>query len=1140
MELMTNQTLSNYIEVPRRFHRSINIVQDSNNEAALSGYVVTPFTHELARTIATAILEPHGSRAWSIVGPFGAGKSAFGTFLLDVLSRESPVIEQASSIRSSAGLGPTTWKPILLTGQRRSFGRALIDKLRSSIESNAADASEEANIHHEDDILAAVDGLLDELISRHQRVVLLIDEFGKFLEYSVLDSTKTDLFVLQHLAERAARSNGNLVLLTIQHSSFASYADTAGTIATNEWRKIQGRFTDVPFYLPVEQMLALMDQALTHNFPFDLQRWYEDRLQVLRQCLPTSNAIVWKRVNGLLPLHPVTALLMWPIFRSKLAQNERSLFAFLCSQEPFGFNHFLQQVIIEPENRDFDGFYRLADLFDYVTTALGSAVVLGEHASRFAEAINAIDRLPKNAPRFALPLIKSVLLMNLFGAQARLSASREYLSLMVGDGISWYEEEIGEAVDYLVKRSVLVYRSHRNEYSLWEGSDVDLNSLVTKAERAVTDTALGDLIQELVPNLARVARGHYVRTGTLRYYDVVLVVDHPDQAWPASQKAIAQSAADGLIVLFLAPSENAYRTISNRLQHAKAEDLWTEEVGFRPLITGVSRFVSGATEAARNLAAWKHVRMTAPQLESDRVARSEVDARIREATLRLELILGSLLGLPGHRFDPGLTNWFVDGKGEEFHHHRDFLDRLSNLCDEVYSKAPSLHNELLNRSTLSSAAAKARRNLLESMLEHGHLERLGLKGNPPEVAMYTGALLASGIHAKRGDDCSFSAPENKAWVPIWNAIATSLRASKNQVLPVQQLATLLSRPPYGLRKGPFPVLLLAYMLTFRSQIAVYEMGTYVPVWRIEVFERMMRRPADFTLRWIDEDARTVRVLEELRSITLSGQADSARLVDVVRPLIVTVAQLPAYARHTRRFDDLTVVRVREAILRAQDPVELVFRELPSVLNSPLSELEGSERQFAIRLKEVVDQLRFAYPRLVEEVSEALVNSLGLYETDPRAELRLRAQRVIRFGGDKRLKTFLLESQRTTSSWAEGLGRAIMDGNPPDSWKDVDVTTFHARLRMLVQDFFRLEELAESQEEHHGVPILRMDYLHDKHEHILVPLRPSDDSEKSEQQLILQIQELLLSESRSSTGSKTMRMNILARLLLDEIRSEPVS
>src|SRR5262249_57696812 len=56
------------------------------------------------------------------------------------------------------------------------------------------------------------------------------------------------------------------------------------------------------------------------------------------------------------PLHPLTAVVLGPLFR-QLAQNERSLFAFLASSEPFGFQEFLREGTIRT------GPYRLDRLF---------------------------------------------------------------------------------------------------------------------------------------------------------------------------------------------------------------------------------------------------------------------------------------------------------------------------------------------------------------------------------------------------------------------------------------------------------------------------------------------------------------------------------------------------------------------------------------------------------------------------------------------------------------------------------------------------------------------------------------------------------------------------------------------------------
>src|SRR5438046_9928066 len=71
------------------------------------------------------------------------------------------------------------------------------------------------------------------------------------------------------------------------------------------------------------------------------------------------------------PLHPLTALTLGPLFR-QLAQNERSLFAFLSSSEPFGFQEFLRNHSLR--GRDCDA-YRIDRLYDYVITSAGPSLV---------------------------------------------------------------------------------------------------------------------------------------------------------------------------------------------------------------------------------------------------------------------------------------------------------------------------------------------------------------------------------------------------------------------------------------------------------------------------------------------------------------------------------------------------------------------------------------------------------------------------------------------------------------------------------------------------------------------------------------------------------------------------------------------
>ena len=49
---------------------------------------------------------------------------------------------------------------------------------------------------------------------------------------------------------------------------------------------------------------------------------------------------------------------------------------------------------------------------------------------------------------------------------------------------------------------------------------------------------------------------------------------------------------------------------------------------------------------------------------------------------------------------------------------------LSDLCDVCYNQSPKIGNEMISYERLSSAAAKARRELVEAMVSNASQENL--------------------------------------------------------------------------------------------------------------------------------------------------------------------------------------------------------------------------------------------------------------------------------------------------------------------------------------------------------------------------------------------------------------------------------
>ena len=96
-------SLVNLVEVGRRFQRSVNLDRDTGSPDALNGYVVTPAVRRALSQITGGLGDAAGDRAWTLVGPYGSGKSAFAVFLADLLSPNgSPAGEAARSLLDGA------------------------------------------------------------------------------------------------------------------------------------------------------------------------------------------------------------------------------------------------------------------------------------------------------------------------------------------------------------------------------------------------------------------------------------------------------------------------------------------------------------------------------------------------------------------------------------------------------------------------------------------------------------------------------------------------------------------------------------------------------------------------------------------------------------------------------------------------------------------------------------------------------------------------------------------------------------------------------------------------------------------------------------------------------------------------------
>ena len=131
------------------------------------------------------------------------------------------------------------------------------------------------------------------------------------------------------------------------------------------------------------------------------------------------------------------------------------------------------------------------------------------------------------------------------------------------------------------------------------------------------------------------------------------------------------------------------------------------------------------TEYCYDLICHRWVLQNTPELESDRTASKELHSRLTHSEQRLRKHLEWVFTPLASREDA--CEWYVAGKEESLSSLRAVNDLLSRVCDDVYPSTPHLAKRTYQSASLSSAAAAARRELIEAMIENPAVEGAGIR-----------------------------------------------------------------------------------------------------------------------------------------------------------------------------------------------------------------------------------------------------------------------------------------------------------------------------------------------------------------------------------------------------------------------------
>ena len=901
------------------------------NSAADFNYIVTENARMVAGNIVNSFNSGHHS--FSIIGTYGTGKSSF------ILALEDDLNSNTNEIIAKDIFGKVSGFEFMnIVGDYTSLHSLLASKLNCQ-NGNVLD---ELSSYY-------------QLLRKHNKfLIIVVDEFGKILEYAANNNPEKELYFLQKLSEFVNVPSRNIILITTLHQNFSSYARKLSETQRQEWQKVKGRFQEIVFAEPVEQLLYLTAKHLdsAHNLSSNERENIGLLFELGERSKIISKGFKKKTIEKLYPLDPISAVCI-TLAVQRYGQNERSLFSFLTSKGVFS----LSDYEVSPRQT-----YNLARIYDYLTYYFYSAInEMKADTTVWRSIFVAIERiegsnLTEQVINDCLKIVKTVGLLNLFFNGVIID--NKFLNIYGTYALGI--DNVNSIVSILENLKVLRFAKYKSQYILYEGTNLNLENEIFKAASIVPSPILSiDEIANYITQRAIVASATYYKTGTPRYFEY-RIFNEPIILEPTGD-------IDGYINLIFPLSD-----IQDQVRNTS--ELKASGANIYGYFKNTERIVKHLYEIKKLNYVLTNVAI------DDKIAEIELNNQKAFESLQLNEAINSGL-------TDGSVIWYFRGETVEIGSIRDINKLISHVCEVIYRKTPIIRNELFNRQKLSSAISLARVNLLDAMLLNSDKEAFGIMGFPPEKTIYYTLFKESGIHRQdKNGQWTFGAPTSDGLYSLWKVSLDFVNSSVDKPRKLVELSKILRSAPYKLKQGVIDFWIPIFLYINQQDFALYNNNTFVLNINKEVFELIQKRITDFSIKAYQISGVKLEFFKRYRQFLkkddiIAVSADS--LLETVKPFFHFYRSLNSYAKHTLKFDNAYTARFREVLSDATDPVKAFFDDLPVALGYK----ELNSDQFIVNyldlIRTAVRELNSCYDNFIDRIEEKIIERLGLpknYET----------------------------------------------------------------------------------------------------------------------------------------------------------------
>ena len=796
---------------------------------------------------------------------------------------------------------------------------------------------------------------------------IVYDEFSKYLESSISNTSISDIKLLQDLAEKCNRSAyKQMHLLLICHKDISNYIDdNLPKDKVDGWRGVSGRFKHVELRNNFSQIYEIISSVIIKdksvwNDYYSANHSYFDELTERITSLGIFNSIdrkyVSDTINGCFPLHPISVFLL-PRISEKVAQNERTLFTFLSANEKHSLSAFL-------ESKDGFRFLTPDKIYDYFESLFRKEVYTSETHKIYKLTSTVLRKVEENS--LESKIIKLISLIYIVSQFEKLPPTVDIVVETFKDVVR-DTKVIYEALDKLLQKDCIIYLKRSNSFlKIKESSGTDIPAEINKTKMNImSNCTLEDILNQSNFDNYLYPIKYNDEHDIIRYFDFVFISGTKILGNYDFKCDLVKSRADGIVygIIPERPEDiNAIRNLICGGQCSQERILFVLPNAYEKMSDIIYEYA--AVIKLKSL------------VQDDEVLADEYDVYIED--------LGEVVG--------NYINSFVRPERKKSEYY--YLDRkislnrkaqlsalLSSICDNVFLHTPIINNESINKNSLPVVAINSRRKLLSGILSRPLEKNLGLVGSGQDVSMMRSTLIRTGLLADADSNPVFNKwTENENINNVLKTIRDFFdEVAQKDESTFEELYIRLVDPNYGigLKRGLIPIFLAVVIREVSDSVAILY-GKKELRLTADLLNDINEFPDRYIVRideWNSEKEDYVKELAELFAEYISDNSYSFNnLSFVVSAMSRWYLALPKYSKelteiycgnNDRQFKQITKNKRQfvNALKQAEiNPREFLFKDIIKIFGMSefsldiLDNIKGTKIEYDGALNNLLDVL----------------------------------------------------------------------------------------------------------------------------------------------------------------------------------------